>query len=164
MFTPEGMLQLLTARGIDFKLYHHPPVGCGDCAHLFPKVDGVILKNLVLTTKKKRPLVLFTLPLDATADLKAVSSALGLSRFSFARHSELCFIGVPPGMVSPLALLNDVGCELIYAVPEEILKLPLVNCHPLRNNMSIDIKLADMHNLVEESGHQIHVLKGCLNA
>lgn len=164
MYTPEGMLQLLSARSIAYKLYHHPPVGCGDCAHLFPKVDGVILKNLVLTTKKKRPLVLFTLPLEATANLKAVADGLHLPRFSFARHSDLCFIGVPPGMVSPLALLNDVGCELIYAVPEELLSLPLVNCHPLRNNMSIDIKLSDLHRLVQESGHQIHILKGCLNA
>ncbi len=161
MLEPEDLLSMLRRRGIAFNLYHHPPVGCGDCAHLFPKVDGVILKNLVLSTKKGQ-LVLFTLPLDAQADLKAVAEALGLTRFSFARAGELAFLGVPPGMVSPLALLNDRGGEITYAVPEELTALPQVNCHPLDNSMSIDIALSDLHALVAESGHSIQVLPGCL--
>ena len=161
MLTPEGMLALLKERGMAFKLYHHPPVGCGDCAHLFPQVAGAIVKNLVLTTKKGR-LVLFTLPLDAKADLKKLAAALGLPRFSFARTSDLVFLGVPPGMVSPLALLNDMGGELIYVEPEELSACSLINCHPMLNTMSIDIKLSDVHQLIEQSGHVITKLKGVL--
>lgn len=161
MLEPEDLLLILRRRRISYRLYHHPPIGCGDCAHLFPQVEGVILKNLVLSTKKGQ-LVLFTLPLAAQANLKAVAAALGLTRFSFARAGELGFLGVPPGMVSPLALLNDRGGEITYAVPQELTALPLVNCHPLDNSMSIDIKLSDLHSLVAESGHQIQVLQGCL--
>ena len=161
MFTPESLLSFMDKQGINYKLYHHPAVGCGDCAHLFPQVDGVILKNLVLTTKKGR-LVLFTLPLEVKADLKKLAQSLTLPRFSFARSGDLAFLGVPPGMVSPLALLNDVGQEMLYVEPVELDALPLVNCHPLRNTMSIDIALCDLHQLVQASGHHIVQVPGVL--
>ena len=161
MLDPQALLDLLKAKHIPYTLYSHPPVGSGDCDDLFPAMKGEILKNLVLRTKKGK-LVLFTLPLKAHADLKAIASALELPRFSFARVSDLCFMGVPPGMVTPLALLNDVGHEICYAEPVELSQYPLINCHPLRNDHSIDIALKDVHALIAESGHEIIKLTGAL--
>ncbi len=163
MFVPETLLQFLDKEEIYYKLYRHAPIGSGDNAYLFPKTEGTVVKNLVLRTKKGK-LVLFTLPLNDRADLKQVATLLQLPRFSFARTADLAFLGVPPGMVSPLALLNDIGQELIYAEPSELSAYPLINCHPLRNNLSIDIKLEDVHELIERSGHRVIRLKGALLA
>lgn len=163
MLTPEKLLLTLDSEHVAYTLYHHPPVGSGDDDALFPPMQGHIVKNLVLTDKKHRHLVLFTLPLEAKADLRALSTALNLPRFSFARTSDLAYLGVPPGMVSPLGLLNDVGQEILYAEPEELSSYPLINCHPLHNSMSIDIGLQDVHRLIEKSGHVIHRVAGVIS-
>ena len=122
-------------------------------------MKGTMLKNLVLTNKTKE-LYLFTLPLDYRANLKALSNALGVPRFSFASVSDLAYMGIPPGHVSPFCLLNDLNFQVNYIQPIELDNFDLVNCHPLDNHFSVDIKRCDLEGLVAKTGHQITKVEG----
>ena len=69
---------------------------------------GTRLKNLFLRDNYgKRHFLLITSP-NKQVDLKALSKAQGLSRLGFASNERLAkYLGVKPGCVSMLALLND---------------------------------------------------------
>lgn len=161
LYTPESMLELLDSKHIKQALYHHKPVGSAEDDDNLPPMNGTVLKNLVLTNKK-HDLVLFTLPIAWRANLKALSDALHMQRFSFGKADALEILGVPAGMVSPLALLNDTQKQFVYVQPAELDGIELVNCHPLRNNMSVDIKRLDLESLITGSGHTIVKLPGCV--
>ncbi len=152
MLSYPQILKILDDRHVCYKLYHHKPVATKEDDANFPKMDGIIVKNLVLTNKDK-DLVLFTLPIDERADLKGLSDFLKLKRFSFGKKSDLAFLGVPPGMVSPLSLLNDIGGNFTFVVSSSLSKDSLINCHPVKNNMSLDIRLGSILKLLDEFGH-----------
>lgn len=154
MYVKETILPFLQEQNISYQLYSHEALGHGDIDIELPDMQGVILKNLVLTNKTKE-LYLFTLPLTYRANLKALSQALGVPRFSFASVSDLAFLGIPPGHVSPLCLLNDLNQQVHYIQPCELDDISLVNCHPLDNHFSIDIQRQDLEKVVSYSGHNI---------
>lgn len=159
MYVKNTLLPLLEEQNIPYHLYMHEALGHGDIDIELPHMDGIILKNLVLTNKR-HDLYMFTLPLDYRANLKGLSDALGLPRFSFAKVSDLAFMGIPPGHVSPLCLLNDLGHQVHYVQPIELDQFDMVNCHPLDNHFSIDIKRQDLENLVTSTGHEIIKVSG----
>ncbi len=162
MFVKATLLPLLQQHHIDYQIYAHEALGHGDIDIELPDMKGTILKNLVLTNKT-RELYMFTLPLEYRADLKGLAQALGVPRFSFASVSDLAFMGIPPGHVSPLCLLNDLGLTVHYVQPVELDDFALVNCHPLDNHFSIDIARSDLEQLVTMSGHTITKVKGAVN-
>lgn len=120
-----------------------------------------MLKNLVLTNKS-RELYIFTLPVDMRANLKGLSDALKVPRFSFASVSDLAFLGVPPGHVTPFCLLNDPGHKVHYVQPTELDDTETVNCHPLDNHFSVDIKRAKLEKLLSDFGHEIIKVSGAV--
>jgi len=65
-------------------------------------------------------------------------------------------------MVSPLSLLNDEGGQVHYVVAKELDDCEIINCHPLLNTMSIDIKRTDLEALLGKIGHQIDKVSGVL--
>lgn len=163
MFVKDTLLPLLNEQHISYTLYAHEALGHGDIDIELPDMKGTILKNLVLTNKTHE-LYMFTLPLEYRADLKGLSQALDVPRFSFATVSDLAFMGIPPGHVSPLCLFNDLGLTVHYVQPVELDNFSLVNCHPLDNHFSIDIQRTDLESLVQETGHTITKVSGAIKA
>ncbi len=161
MLTPHEVLTLLERRHIPYTLYHHKAVFSGNDDLSFPKMKGEILKNLVLVNKKKE-LYMFSLPLYEKADLKAVAQKVASPRFSFCSKSDLAFMGTPAGMVSPLSLLNDAGGMVSFLLPDTLRPDLLVNCHPLKNTMSIDVLLGDLMELLQQYRHEACFLDNVL--
>lgn len=162
MYVKDTLLPLLAQKQVPYSLYMHEALGHGDIDIELPDMKGVILKNLVLTNKR-HDLYMFTLPLDYRANLKALSDELNLPRFSFAKVSDLAFMGIPPGHVSPLCLLNDLNQHVHYVQPVELDNFDLVNCHPLDNHFSIDIPRQQLEQLVLDSGHEIIKVSGSVS-
>ena len=148
MYVKETILPLLARYQIPYHLYAHEAIAHGDITVALPAMQGTMLTAI------------FTLPLDYRADLKALALAVGSPRFSFAKASDLAVMGIPPGHVSPLCLLNDLGQQFHYVQPIELDQFDLVNCHPLDNHFSIDIKRTDLEHLVQDSGHAITKVEG----
>ena len=104
MYIKDTLLPLLNSYSINYQLYAHEAIAHGDIEIELPDMKGTMLKNLVLTNKRK-DLYLFTLPLDFRANLKGLSDALGVPRFSFASVSDLAFS--PSSMVNRCGTLNQ---------------------------------------------------------
>lgn len=154
MYDVSTIFTLLDTNNIKYNLYRHKPLASAQDMDLMPSMQGRVVKNLVLTNKQ-HDLYLYTLPLDERADLKGLAKALNSSRLSFGSLSDLAFLGIPQGMVSPLCLCNDLNFEFTYIQSQSLDAFDLLNCHPMSNTMSIDIKRSDLEALIVKTGHKI---------
>lgn len=159
---PQKCLELLSSHNIQYTLYEHPAMNSIDDAGRAPAMRGLILKNLVLTNKN-RNFYLFSAPLTSRVNLKLLSKELGEPRFSFADEADLQELQLRKGHVSPLSLVNDSGKRINFVRAAELDNYELVNCHPLNNSFSIDIRLDDLDFMVQQVfGHTLTKIRGCI--
>ena len=104
----EQLISLLAELGIETNTIEHPPLRTVEEAQrLRGHIEGGHVKNLFLKDKKKGYFLLVALE-DTSVDLKATAVLLGAQKFSFASAEELLdILGITPGAVSPLAIVND---------------------------------------------------------
>lgn len=131
----------------------HPPVFTVEEAAAHPHgLPGADTKNLLLRDAKGA-LFLVTLCADRRADLKALPVLLGAKRFSFASAETLReTLGVVPGAVTPLALVNDAGRRVTFALDRALAQAERIICHPLVNTASVSIATADLFLLLDAIG------------
>ena len=85
----------------------------------------------------------------------ALSRRLGAARFSFGRPELLKeVLGVEPGSVTPLALVNDTAGRVQPVLDKQLLDHPQVNCHPLRNTASTAIGSTELVRFMRSCGHE----------
>ena len=99
----------LAHHAIEAKRFEHPPVmTVEESARLVPSLPGARTKNLFLRNKKGDRHFLATVPHDLAVDLNALGLMLGAGRLGFASPDRLRrLLGIAPGCVSLLALVND---------------------------------------------------------
>ncbi|MCH5277185.1 MAG: prolyl-tRNA synthetase associated domain-containing protein [Desulfovibrionaceae bacterium] len=155
MLDAARVLDLLRERGIVFHLYEHQAVDNAQAAaDVRALMAGVICKSLFLRGKDGS-LWLVTVPLDARVDLKTLGRKLGCGRLAFGDADAMMrHLGVRPGSVTPLAVLNDARGAVRLVMDEGLFSLPLINVHPLRNTMSVDIDPHSVAQLAAEYGHE----------
>jgi Ala-tRNA(Pro) deacylase len=145
-----GLLQRL---GIVVAEAEHPPVFTVEEAAAHPHgLAGVDTKNLLLRDAKGS-VFLVTLRADRRADLKALPTLLGAKRFSFASAETLReTLGVSPGAVTPLAMINEGARDVIFALDRALAQAERIVCHPLVNTASVSIATADLFRLLATVG------------
>jgi Ala-tRNA(Pro) deacylase len=115
-------------------------------------IPGLHTKNLFLKDKKGG-LFLVTVPEDAAVDLKTIHTAIGArGRVSFGSGELLkAVLGVEPGSVTPLALVNDEEHRVTFILHQAFREADPVNFHPLRNTATVTLRrddfLAFLHHL-----------------
>jgi Ala-tRNA(Pro) deacylase len=131
----------------------HPPVFTVAEAAAHPHgLPGEDTKNLLLRDAKGA-LFLVTLRADRRADLRALPALLGAKRLSFASAATLQeVLGVTPGAVTPLALMNDTGRRVTFALDRALADAGRIVCHPLVNTASVSIATADLRRLLAQLG------------
>ena len=149
------VLDALRERGVSFKLYEHQAVDNAEAAAAVrARMAGVICKSLFLRGKDGS-LWLVTVPLAGRADLKGRGENLGCGRLSFGDADAMFrHLGVRPGSVTPLAVLNDAEGAVRLVMDAGLFSLPLINVHPLINTMSVDIAPEAVARLAAECGHE----------
>jgi Ala-tRNA(Pro) deacylase len=151
----DEILRRLDALEIESETFHHPAVftveeSLQHTAHL----PGAHVKNLFLKDKKGK-IWLITCRHDLRVDLNALSRRLGAARFSFGRPELLKeVLGVEPGSVTPLALVNDTDGRVQPVLDKGLLDHAQINCHPLRNTASTAIGSADLVRFMRSCGHE----------
>ena len=101
----------LKEKNLDFEITEHPAVysmeELAQVALPYPEADA---KNLFVRDDKKRNYYLITVKGDKRVDLKKFQKKHGTRRLSFASADDLMAImGLVPGAVTPLGVLNDEG-------------------------------------------------------
>src|SRR5260221_7111607 len=134
MHTPEQLFMKLDALGIAHRTVTHPPVFTVEEAKaLRGALPGAHIKNLFLRNKKEEMWLVVTLE-DRPIDLKRLGEVLGAGRLSFGSSERLArHLGVEPGSVTPLSLINDIARVVRLALDREIENGPgsgVVNVHP----------------------------------
>ena len=110
-------------------------------------------KNLFMKDKDGT-LVLISAWADNALKLNALHRRIGTRRLSFTDGDLLLdVLGVPPGSVTPFALMNDQPARVRFLVDEKLIGFDLVNFHPLVNTATTSIKSADLPRFVEATGH-----------
>jgi Ala-tRNA(Pro) deacylase len=153
--TKDEILARLAELGIEARTALHPPVFTVEEAQAHTRhLPGGHCKNLFLKDKKDR-LWLVTCLDERKVDLNALSKRLGAARFSFGRAELLReVLGVEPGSVTPLAIVNDEAGRVTHVIDAGLLAHEVVNCHPLRNDATTAIGTADLLRFVRAAGHE----------
>lgn len=147
-------LACLEQLGIEYRLYTHAPVmTVAEADAVWEHIEGRHCKCLFLKDKKKR-LWLVTAPAELRVDLKALSEQLGCQRLNFASPELLLeHLGVLPGAVTPLAIINDRQKAVTLVLDEDMLTSPTVNYHPMVNTATVALSPADLLKYVAHAEH-----------
>lgn len=96
-------------------------------------LPGAHTKNLFLKDKKGQ-LWLVSARQDTVIDLKRAPALIGSDRLSFGNETLMWeTLGVRPGSVTALALINDADRRVIFVLDQALWGAEIVNFHPLSN-------------------------------
>jgi Ala-tRNA(Pro) deacylase len=153
--TSDRVLTHLAEQGIEAVTYDHPPVHSVDeSRQLRGDIAGIHTKNLFLRDSKK---TFFLVVADeaATVNLKDLRHKVGArGNLSFgAPEMLLDMLGVTPGSISLLALVNDPGHKVALVVDQSLLAADFVNCHPLSNRRTTSLSAEALRKFLAMTGH-----------
>jgi len=154
MLDPQQLLSRLAELGIAQQTVEHPPVFTVEEAKaLRGNLPGHHVKNLFLRNKKEEMWLVVAIE-DRAVDLKRLGEVLGAGRLSFGSPDRLRrHLGVEPGSVTPLALVNDTSLSVRLAVDRGLTDGGPVNVHPLVNTMTTAMSAADLLRFFAATGH-----------
>lgn len=151
--TKEQAIALLENLQINYKMIEHPPLWTMNDPHAPKGLPEV--KNLLIKKKKSDQYYLF-LTTNKPVDFKLLAVQLETSRnkLKFASEAELeGILHVVSGMVTPLALPNDIYHKVQVLIDADLKKLPAISAHPNVNTATIIISYEDLIKLLESIGY-----------
>ncbi|MDQ3655629.1 MAG: prolyl-tRNA synthetase associated domain-containing protein [Chloroflexota bacterium] len=118
-------------------------------------MPGIFTKNLLLRDRKNQ-YYLFSIHEDRILDLKTVRTQVGArGQMSFASAEQVtALLGVAPGALTPLALINDVTGAVTCVLDSSLLDVDQLNFHPLLNTESTGLRAGDLLALVRSTGRE----------
>lgn len=126
---------------------------------LVPRLPGAKTKNLFLRDKKGLRHFLVTVPHDLSADLNALGEVLGAGRLGFASPDRLLkHLGITPGSVSLLALMNDTAGAVEFVIDRRLWEAYAVHAHPLVNTATMVILHAELERFLAATKHSPRVV------
>ena len=155
MLSPQQLFARLAVLGIAQRTVEHPAVFTVEEAKaLRGDLPGHHVKNLFLRNKKEEMWLVVALE-DRAIDLKRLGEVLGAGRLSFGSAERLKrHLGVEPGSVTPLALINDEARAVRLALDRGLGDGEPVNVHPLVNTMTTAMAGADLLRFFAATGHE----------
>jgi Ala-tRNA(Pro) deacylase len=152
--------QFLADHDIEYERHDHPPVfTCEEAERLVPDMPAAKTKNLFLRDRKGRRHFLVVVGYEKAVDLRALTSLLGVRKLGFASPERLKrYLGVDPGSVSILGLMNDVNQAVEVIMDEGLWGAEAFRCHPLVNTSTLAISRDDVQRFLEITGHQVRIL------
>lgn len=154
-------LAALDALGIRYEYFEHPPVFTAEEAEVhWAPIDGVPCKNLFLRNKKGNRHYLVVVEISKRVDLRQLVQQLGDDRLSFGSADRLmATLGLTPGSVSPLGLINDRDAAVHVVVDDDLRGRDRLIFHPNVNTASVTISFADLERFLQSRGNRVTFLK-----
>lgn len=153
--TKDELLAHLAALGIATTTIEHPAVfTVTESDALEKQLSGGHTKNLFLKDAKDR-LFLVVAESHAVVDLKTLHTRIGAARLSFGKPDLLMeVLGIPPGSVTAFSLANDRGKRVNVVVDAALMQYDTINCHPLVNTATTNIRRDDLLRFMRACGHE----------
>lgn len=149
-----SLLAFLSSHRIEYeRCDHEAAFTVADVARLVP-LGGAATKNLFLRDKKGTRQALVVVAADKPVDLRALAESVGFERPSFGSADRLKrLLGIEPGAVSLLALVNDTQGAVEVFIDRDIWNAASVQCHPLVNTSTLAIPHAGIEAFLAATGH-----------
>lgn len=153
----ESVKQFLEEGGIRYELIEHKAVfTCNDVLDV--EIPGQTLKNLFVRDKGSERFYLVVLPDHKRLDMKKLQVLVGSKKLTFGKPDELMAkLGVEPGSVSPLCLLNNPERDVKIFIDREGWEAEIVNIHPNENTASLVLDRDNFHKLINALGAEVMI-------
>lgn len=150
-----GLYADLAALSILYEVHEHQAVfTVEESRDIKASIPGEQTKNLFLKDTGGA-FWLVTVPAEIRVDLKRLPEAIGCKRVSFGKAEDMeRLIGILPGSVTPLAMINAAPDSLTIVLDARLAKADRVNVHPLRNTATIGLPGPKILRLLEHWGHR----------
>lgn len=148
---------LLDSLGIEyFRVDHEHADTIEACREVEGLLGCVICKNLFLTNRQQTDFYLLIMPGGKPFKTKYLSAQIGSSRLSFGGAEDMeRLLGVTPGSVSLLGLMNDREGKVRLLVDRDLPGDEYFGCHPCINTSSLRIAMRDVREkLLPALGHE----------
>ena len=154
-------LHYLDQLGIKYEIVEHQAVyNMAEMEQIelpHPEADA---KNLFVRDDKKRNYYLLTIKGDKRVNLQQFREENGTRRLSFASPQDLKEkLGLEPGSVTPLGLLNDPGHEIPFYLDSYFSQQPKIAMHPNDNTATIWLDPQDLLKVIKGLGNPVKVVK-----
>lgn len=158
--TQEELLNILTQIGVEHTNHEHPAVYTVEEAALHHEgIEGVHSKNLFFKDKKKKLFLVVTLS-DKPIKIKEVAKKIGAKSPSFGKPDLLAeVLGVIPGAVTPLAVINDEEKRVKVILDEEMMENDLLNFHPIVNTATTTLASKDLIKFMEHCKQEFEIIR-----
>ncbi len=150
---------VLQTLSIPFTRYNHPAVfTVEESTEICKNIPGVKTKNLFLRNRAGNKHWLLVIAAAKRADLKRLSGLLGEPKLSFASPENLMkYLGVTPGSVTLLGLINDTAHEVNVIMDEDVMKQNEIQFHPLTNTATLVIPRQGVEKFITWCGNKLFV-------
>ena len=162
MMNKQDVYDLLRSRGMWHEITEHPAVynmaEMAEIAIPYPEADA---KNLFVRDDKRRNYYLITVIGTKRVDLKEFKKKQGTRSLTFASPEDMQqFLGLTPGGVTPLGLLNDESCTVKLYLDKEFTQGDgIIGVHPNENTATVAMKTADLIALLREHGTEMEIVE-----
>ncbi len=152
--------QYLNDHGVNYEITEHKAVFNMEELNAvelpYPDWDA---KNLFVRDDKKKNYYLITVKGDKRVDLKEFRKKHGLRVLSFASADDLMrFMGLAPGSVTPLGLLNDTEHHIHFYLDSEFVG-NRIGIHPNDNSATVWLNADDLVKLLQENGSNVEIVE-----
>jgi Ala-tRNA(Pro) deacylase len=151
----------LRQHGVTFACHAHPPVfTCEEERRHVPESGSARTKNLFLRDRRARRHLLLVTTCEKTVSIAAFAETVAADRLSFASPERLQrFLGVEPGSVTVLGLINDSDRAVELFVDADVWEAPSIHAHPLRNDATLVIDHDGLLKFLAATGHAATVVR-----
>ncbi len=133
---------------------HHAVYTCEQADCLDIPQGSAKTKNLFLRDRKARRHILVTVGAAKNVDIKGLEGVLDAKGLSFASPGRLMeCLGLTPGSVTILAVINDRQGRVEVVVDEELWCCDTMQCHPLVNTSTLVISRDGLGRFLSLTGH-----------
>ena len=157
----KNIYDLLHSYNISYEVTEHKAVynmaELSDVSFPYPES---IAKNLFVCDDKKRNYYLITVKGDKRVDLKAFRRTYGTRPLSLAKGEDLkTVLGLTPGSVTPLGILNDKEHKTHFYLDEDFLTPPsIIGVHPNENTATVWLKTEDLLRIITEHRNPVKIV------
>ena len=155
----DSLKQWLSDNNIKYILHTHSavftvPEARKHCGH----IQGTHCKNLFLKNKKSGQLYLVTIPHEKRLDLNQFRRMIRAPKVRFAGPEDLFeFLGITPGAVSPIGLVNDTSNKVIFIIETDVWNAEEICCHPNVNTETLQISGSNFQKLIKNTGTSMEI-------
>jgi Ala-tRNA(Pro) deacylase len=154
--------QKLQSMSIAYRVVNHKAVHTmEEMANLQLELGCTVVKNLFLRDHKGRKFFLVCMKGDKHVNLQLITRKLGVSgSLSFANATQLKEkLGLLPGSVTPLGILNDESRSTQIVLDKAFLDDELVGVHPNENTATVILRFEDLLRILDEHKNPISYME-----